>query len=56
MDALGAILADIEEKNEMVDAGEAHGAEWARREDDLGECQIILECMEEQLNRLDYLL
>ena len=55
-DALAAILADIKEKNGMIDAGETHGAEWARREDDLGECQVILENMQTELERLDYLL
>lgn len=55
-DALAVILADIKEKNDMIDAGEAHGAEWARREEDLGECQLILESMQTELDRLDYLL
>jgi hypothetical protein len=54
--ALEAILADVKEKNQMIDAGETHGAEWAMREDDLGECEMILEEMQNQLNRLDYLL
>lgn len=55
-DALSAILADIKEKNEMINAGEAHGAEWAKRENDLGECEQILENMQIELDRLDYLL
>lgn len=54
--ALAAILADVKEKNQMIDAGETHGAEWARREDDLGECEMILEEMTKQLDRLNFLL
>lgn len=54
--ALAAILSDIKEKNDMIDAEETHGAEWGDREDDLGECQQILENMQTELDRLDYLL
>jgi len=56
MDSLSAILTDVKEKNSMIDAGETHGAEWAKREDDFGECQTILENMQTELDRLDYLL
>lgn len=54
--ALAAILADVKQKNQMIDAGETHGAEWARREADLGECEMILEELVKQLDRLDFLL
>lgn len=55
-EAVAAILKDIREKNDMIDAGETHGAEWAKREDDLGECQLILENMAKETDRLDCLL
>lgn len=54
--ALEAILADVKEKNQMIDAGETHGAEWAKHEDALGECEMILEEMQKELARLDFLL
>lgn len=49
--SLAAILADVKEKNAMVDAGRIGG-----RYDDFGECQTILEDMQTQLDRLDFLL
>ncbi len=54
--ALETILADIKERNSMIDAEETHGAEFGRRPDDFAECQTILENMQTELNRLDYLL
>lgn len=54
--ALSAILADVKEKNSMIDAEETHGAEFGRRPDDFAECQTILENMQTELDRLDYLL
>lgn len=54
--ALACILADVKEKNSMIDAEETHGAEWARRPDDWAECETILEEMHKQLDRLDFLL
>jgi len=53
-EALSAILADVKEKNSMIDAGEMHLR--AHREDDIGECQTILENMQVELDKLDYLL
>lgn len=49
--ALTAILADVKEKNAMMDAGRIGG-----RYDDFGECETILEDMQTQLDRLDFLL
>lgn len=52
--SVDAMLADVKEKNQMIDAGELHLR--PSREDDLGECQTILENMQTELARLDYLL
>lgn len=56
MDEIAAILADVKEKNSMIDAGETHGAEWGSREDDFGEAQQILEEIGPMLDRLDIIL
>lgn len=56
MHNVSVLLSDIKEKNDMIDAGECHRAEWSCREDDLAECQTILEDMNKMLDRLDYLL
>lgn len=53
-DALSAILADVKEMNSMIDAGEMRLR--AHREEDMGECQTILENMQTELDKLDYLL
>lgn len=54
--AVETIKADLVEKNQMIDAGETHGADWGRREDDLGNAQMIAEDILAQLDRLEVLL
>lgn len=53
MASLEAILADVKEKNEMMDAV---GNDRHSRYDDLGECEQILENMQTELDRLYHLL
>lgn len=56
MDAIGKILADVKEKNSMIDAEETHGAEFGKRPDDFAEAEMLLEEIDKALTRLDYLL
>ena len=54
--AIAEILTDVRQKNSMIEAGEAKRAEWAKRPDDIGDAQEILESIEKELERLDILL